>query len=91
MKTVMIVLMVMVLYTGFAFAGEKAKDGHFIAYDDGTVLDTTTNLMWAARRKGRIMKTKDNDGIKWAILFFVAVLSVSIVLGLLCNIAYKIF
>jgi len=37
------------------------------------------------------MKTKDKDGIKWAILFFIAVLSVSIVLGLLCNNAYKIF
>jgi hypothetical protein len=36
------------------------------------------------------MKTKDKDGIKWAI-FFIGVLSVSIVLGLLYNIAYKIF
>jgi hypothetical protein len=25
-----------------------AKDGRFIAYADGTVLDTNTNLMWAA-------------------------------------------
>ena len=37
------------------------------------------------------MKTKDKDGIKWAIIFFIGVLTVSIVLGLLCNIAYKIF
>jgi hypothetical protein len=30
-------------------AGETGRDGRFIAYDDGTVLDTRTNLMWAAR------------------------------------------
>jgi len=34
------------------------RDGRFIAYRDGTVLDTKTNLMWAA---------KDNGGdINWA-------------------------
>ena len=39
-------------------AGEKGKDSRFIAYDDGTVLDTRTNLMWAA---------KDNSNpINWA-------------------------
>jgi hypothetical protein len=27
---------------------ETARDGRFIAYEDGTVLDTKTNLMWAA-------------------------------------------
>lgn len=38
--------------------GELDRDGHFIAYDNGTVLDTSTNLMWAA---------KDNDHIiSWA-------------------------
>jgi hypothetical protein len=37
------------------------------------------------------MKIKDKDGIKWAILFFIVVFSVSILLGMLCNIAYKIF
>ena len=31
----------------------NAKDGPFIAYDDGTVLDTRTNLMWAAKDNGR--------------------------------------
>jgi hypothetical protein len=30
-------------------AKETARDGRFIAYDNGTVLDTGTNLMWAAR------------------------------------------
>ena len=39
-------------------ANEIKRDGLFIAYDDGTVLDTRTNLMWAA---------KDNDSnIDWS-------------------------
>ncbi|MGO9139676.1 MAG: DUF1566 domain-containing protein [Syntrophales bacterium] len=58
MRKVITVLMVMVLYAGFAFAGEKARDGRFIAYDDETVLDTTTNLMWAAKDNG--------SNINWA-------------------------
>ncbi len=33
-------------------AGETKRDGRFIAYDDGTVLDTKTNLMWAAKDNG---------------------------------------
>ena len=37
------------------------------------------------------MKIKDKKGIKRAILFFIVVLSVSLFLGLLCNIAYTIF
>jgi len=58
MKKVIAVLLVLVVYVGFAFAGEKARDSRFIAYDNGTVLDTQTNLMWAA---------KDNGGnINWA-------------------------
>jgi hypothetical protein len=31
---------------------EIKRDGHFIAYNDGTVLDTRTNLMWAAKDNG---------------------------------------
>ena len=31
---------------------EIARDGNFIAYDNGVVLDTTTNLMWAAKDNG---------------------------------------
>ncbi|MCG6534051.1 MAG: caspase family protein [Syntrophales bacterium LBB04] len=31
---------------------EIKKDGRFVAYDDGTVLDTKTHLMWAARDNG---------------------------------------
>jgi hypothetical protein len=33
-------------------ANEIKRDGRFVAYDDGTVLDTKTNLMWAARDNG---------------------------------------
>jgi hypothetical protein len=37
---------------------EIARDGRFIAYNDGTVLDTSTNLMWAA--------TDNGSDISWA-------------------------
>jgi hypothetical protein len=33
-------------------AGESARDGRFIAYDNGTVSDTRTGLMWAAKDNG---------------------------------------
>jgi hypothetical protein len=33
-------------------ASEIGRDGRFIAYDNGTVLDTKTNLMWAAKDNG---------------------------------------
>jgi uncharacterized caspase-like protein len=38
--------------------GETARDGRFIAYNNGTVLDTRTNLMWAEKDNG--------SDIKWA-------------------------
>ena len=41
-----------------SIAGEKARDDRFIAYDNGTVLDTWTNLMWAAHDNG--------SNINWA-------------------------
>ena len=31
---------------------ETGRDGRFIAYENGTVLDTRTNLMWAAKDNG---------------------------------------
>ena len=37
---------------------ETARDARFIAYDNGTVLDTSTNLMWAAKDNG--------EDINWA-------------------------
>jgi hypothetical protein len=52
MKKVIVLLLVLVVYAGFTFAAEKARDGRFIAYDNGTVLDTRTNLMWAAHDNG---------------------------------------
>jgi hypothetical protein len=33
-------------------ANEVKRDGRFTAYDDNTVLDTKTNLMWAAKDNG---------------------------------------
>jgi len=36
----------------YATAKEIGRDGRFIAYDNGTVLDTKTNLMWAAKDNG---------------------------------------
>jgi hypothetical protein len=38
---------------------EIARDGRFIAYDDGTVLDTRTNLMWASRDNGQDVKASE--------------------------------
>ena len=61
----MVALMVVVILIGtfitvkYAFAGEKARDGRFIAYDNGTVLDTRTNLMWAAKDNGSNIKWVD--------------------------------
>ncbi|MCX5827119.1 MAG: AAA domain-containing protein [Deltaproteobacteria bacterium] len=37
---------------------DRSMDGRFIAYDNGTVLDTNTNLIWAARDNG--------SNINWA-------------------------
>jgi hypothetical protein len=42
--------------TGKTLPGEIRNDGRFIAYADGTVLDTKTNLMWAARDNGGSIK-----------------------------------
>ena len=53
----MVVAMLSFFIVSFAFADNAAtreigRDGRFIAYDDGTVLDTSTNLMWAAKDNG---------------------------------------
>ena len=65
-----IVLAIFSMLAGTAFAGEgntsiqsfsKAKeiesDGRFVAYDNGTVKDTKTGLMWASKDNG--------EGINW--------------------------
>jgi len=38
--------------TKYATAGEAGRDGRFIIYENGTVLDTRTNLTWAAKDNG---------------------------------------
>ncbi len=38
---------------------ESARDGRFIAYENGTVLDTRTNLMWAAKDNGSNISWQD--------------------------------
>ena len=51
-------IMVVAILTGtfitakYVTAGEVGRDGRFIAYDNDTVLDTKTELMWAARDNG---------------------------------------
>jgi uncharacterized caspase-like protein len=45
-------------------ANEIRKDGRFIAYDNGTVLDTRTNLMWAAKDNGMVDTVY--EGINWS-------------------------
>ena len=42
-----------------SIAGAGASDGRFIAYDDGTVWDTQTDLLWAARDNGSNIKWED--------------------------------
>jgi len=37
---------------------ETKRDGRFIAYDDGTVLDTKTNLIWSAQDNGEYVSTR---------------------------------
>ena len=38
---------------------EIAREGRFIAYDNGTVVDTKTGLMWAAKDDGKGMDEED--------------------------------
>jgi hypothetical protein len=59
MKKVIAVLMVLVVSAVVAFAAEVGKDGRFIAYDNETVLDTKTKLMWAAKDNGRNINWAD--------------------------------
>jgi hypothetical protein len=46
-------LLNMVAKTSTAAGAEAARDGRFVAYDDGTVLDSKTHLMWAAKDNGK--------------------------------------
>ena len=72
------ILMMVILIGAFinvnqSFAEEEASDGRFIAYNDGTVWDMQTNLLWAARDNGSNIywsdaetycKTYDGGGYK---------------------------
>ena len=40
-------------------ANEIAREGRFIAYENGTVLDTRTGLLWAAKDDGKGMDEQD--------------------------------
>lgn len=51
MRKIIFVLLILVIAV-FSFAGEKAIYSRFIAYDNGTVLDTKTNLMWSSKDNG---------------------------------------
>ena len=55
--TMVAVMMAVILIGTFivtksSIAAEKARDGRFIAYENETVLDTKTKLMWAAKDNG---------------------------------------
>jgi len=57
---ILVIIVVAILIGTFiasksSIAEEKAKDGRFIAYNNGTVLDTKTNLMWAAKDSGNFI------------------------------------
>lgn len=47
------------LKTAMAMPSETGRDGRFIAYDNGTVHDTRTNLMWAAKDNGANINWQD--------------------------------
>ncbi|MEN6639043.1 MAG: DUF1566 domain-containing protein [Smithella sp.] len=47
-----ILLGVFVCVGSASAAKETVRDGRFVAYDDGTVLDTGTGLMWADKDNG---------------------------------------
>ena len=70
MKRLIIVIIsifaITAMITSSGFSGEKKetvkeieKDGHFIAYDNGTVKDTKTGLIWAAKGNGKDINWKD--------------------------------
>jgi Protein of unknown function (DUF1566) len=48
----MILVAILLLASNTVMSAEINKDERFVSYDDGTVLDTKTNLMWAAKDNG---------------------------------------
>ena len=65
MVAAIVVVLSIVIFTSCAtqpYTAERAttaRDSRFIAYDNGTVLDTKTNLMWATRDNGSIINWAD--------------------------------
>jgi len=54
-KIVTVIAIILIAASGMvksSLAAEQARDGDLIAYDDGTVWDQRTNLLWAARDNG---------------------------------------
>jgi len=49
---VVAILSVIFITAKYSNAVDIGKDSRFIAYDNGTILDTKTNLMWAAKDNG---------------------------------------
>lgn len=62
---IMAVIMVVTILIGtfitatYATTEETKSDGRFIAYDNGTVLDTQTKLMWAAKDNASNINWRD--------------------------------
>jgi hypothetical protein len=52
MRIVIYLLLFVLSLPEAVLAAEIARDGRFIAYSDGTVLDTKTSLMWAGKDNG---------------------------------------
>jgi hypothetical protein len=50
--TVLAIIIGLFITAKYASSSEIARDGRFIAYENETVLDTRTNLMWAANSNG---------------------------------------
>ena len=65
MAAAIVVVLSIVIFTSCStmpYTAERAtiaRDSRFIAYDNGTVLDTKTNLMWAVRDNGRMINWAD--------------------------------
>lgn len=59
MVTMVFILMGLFITLGSATAGEIGRDDRFIAYDNDTVLDTGTNLMWAAQDNFKVISWED--------------------------------
>ena len=59
----LVLLLIAILITGaygtWASARKTKRDGRFIAYDNGTVKDTKTGLMWASKDNGKDINWKD--------------------------------